>query len=99
MELSDLGTVRISVEGTGRGPVFVGIARQRDVDAYLAGVSHAQIRNVSLAPFSVAYRYERGERRPVPPAERDIWVASGVRRRRRRPSTGRRGPGSGRWWS
>ncbi len=76
VELSDLGTARISAEGTGEGRVFVGIARQRDVDAYLAGVSHAQIRNVSLAPFSVSYRYERGERRPVPPAERDIWVAS-----------------------
>ena len=76
VELADLGTVRVSAEGTGEDRVFVGIARQRDVAAYLAGVSHAQIRDVRLAPFSVSYRYEQGDRRPVPPGQRDIWVAS-----------------------
>jgi hypothetical protein len=75
-DLGDLATLRLRVEGTGRQPVFVGIASQRDVDAYLASVSHAQIDNIRTNPFSVDYRYQDGPDRPSPPGRGDIWVAS-----------------------
>jgi hypothetical protein len=79
VDLGDLGTVRVSAEdtdGTEGGRVFVGIARQSDVDRYLAGVSHAQVRDIWVAPFSVSYRFEPGDRRPAPPGSVDIWAAS-----------------------
>jgi len=74
--LGDLATIRIRADRTGPGRVFVGIARQRDVDAYLAGVGHAQIEQLRLAPFSVDYSYRDGGPPPQPPGRRDIWVAS-----------------------
>jgi hypothetical protein len=76
VDLGDLGTIRIRADRTGPGAVFVGIARQRDVNAYLAGVAHAHIDQVRLAPFAVQYRYTDGRREPQPPGRQDIWVAS-----------------------
>ena len=90
--LGDLATVRIRAEGTESEPVFVGIARQRDVDAYLAGVGHARIDELSVAPFSVDYRYRDGGAPADPPTEEDFWAASasgsGPQSVRWSPSTG-----------
>lgn len=74
--LGDLATVRLRVDGTGEGPVFVGIGPSDEVDAYLEGVATAQISDLSTAPFRVDYRYQRGGPPPGPPVDEPFWVAS-----------------------
>jgi hypothetical protein len=67
-----LGRVRVRAERPGGQPVFVGIGRERDVDAYLRGVGHAEIDDVD--PPKYVTRSGGAPRRP-PTAER-FWVAS-----------------------
>jgi hypothetical protein len=67
-----LGHVRIRAEGPGGRPVFVGIGPERDVDAYLRGVAHAEVRD--LEP--VRYRVTPGGAPRRPPTAEQFWVAS-----------------------
>jgi hypothetical protein len=70
------GKVRLKVSDRGGKPVFAGIARSRDVDAYLAGSAHATLTDLDFSPFEPEYRTSGGARVPGPPAAKDIWVAS-----------------------
>ena len=70
------GKVRLKVRDRGGKPVFAGIARTSDVDAYLAGSAHATLTDVDFSPFEASYRATTGDRQPAPPAAQDIWVAS-----------------------
>ena len=70
-----LGTARIQIGGTDEAS-FVGIARERDVDRYLARSAHDELADVSFTPFDPTYRRQPGEVQPPPPAEQDFWVAS-----------------------
>jgi hypothetical protein len=76
MDTGDLGKVRLQVESRDDKPVFVGIARTNDVDDYLAGVSHTTLTDVSTTPFDADYDDHSGHRRPVAPADAQIWAAS-----------------------
>jgi hypothetical protein len=54
--------------------VFVGIARQSDLDRYLAGVAHDRV--VEIVDGVPVYRLIPGETDAAePPGEADIWVA------------------------
>lgn len=55
--------------------VFVGIGRQVDVEAYLDGVAHAEVIDVTndLEPV---YRNRTGLDSVEPPADQDFWAAS-----------------------
>lgn len=66
------GRVRIRARLTGGEPVFVGIAREDDLAAYLAGAAHDRVVDAGDA------RYERtpGTRAPARPAAQRFWVAS-----------------------
>jgi hypothetical protein len=75
-DLGDLATVRIRVSSAVEGQVFVGIGRDDDVAAYLAGVAHAEVDEVDFRPFSVSYRHVPGSDVPDPPGEQDIWIAT-----------------------
>jgi hypothetical protein len=66
-----LGEVRVSATAHG-APVFVGIARTRDVDAYLAGVGRATVTDLTGHP---AYDVRRGAAPSVLPSRAGIWVA------------------------
>lgn len=55
--------------------VFVGIARQADAEAYLAGVATARVTSFDDEP---ALRYREGAGNVRPPATADIWTASSV---------------------
>ena len=57
-------------------PVFVGIARTKDVSSYLRGTSHATLTDVDFDPFRATYRTEPGASRPAAPAGKRIWAAS-----------------------
>ncbi len=71
-----IGRTRITATSSNGKPVFVGVARERDVDAYLANVSRSQIRNLEYSPFTVEYANRAGTASPARPASRSIWAAS-----------------------
>jgi hypothetical protein len=56
-------------------PVFVGIASQQDVAAYLRNVEQDEVRALDFDPFAVRYATLAGDAAPVPPADVPIWVA------------------------
>jgi hypothetical protein len=69
-----LGRVRIRAERPGGEPVFVGIGPESEVDAYLRGVGHAEVEDLSDDP--PRYITSRGGAPPQPPAAERFWVAS-----------------------
>ena len=71
-----IGRARITASSSDGKPVFVGVARERDVDAYLANVSRSQIRNLEYGPFKVDYANRAGTASPARPGSRPIWAAS-----------------------
>jgi hypothetical protein len=71
-----IGRTRITATSSDGKPVFIGVARKRDVDAYLANVSRSQIRNLEYSPFAVDYADRAGAASPARPASRSIWAAS-----------------------
>ncbi|HSP39315.1 MAG TPA: DUF4389 domain-containing protein [Frankiaceae bacterium] len=74
--LDRLGTARIQVRARNGAPTFVGIARQSDVDRYLATTAHDQITSVSFGPFIVRYRPVPGGPAVSAPGAQTFWVAA-----------------------
>ena len=70
------GRARITASPAGGKPVFVGVALEKDVDAYLTNVSRSEIQNLDYGPFTVDYAQRAGTASPVRPASRSIWAAS-----------------------
>ncbi|HEX6460598.1 MAG TPA: DUF4389 domain-containing protein [Thermoleophilaceae bacterium] len=72
-----LGTVRVRGESLNPSrPLFIGIARRSDVQAYLARVAHADVIDVQEHPFKASYRPQPGGAPAVPPERARFWVAS-----------------------
>ena len=71
------GTIRLETMAKGGKPLFVGIARTRDVEAYLKGSAHSEVSDIDYAPFRARYDQHQGARPPGPPAEQKIWTAEG----------------------
>lgn len=71
-----IGKVRLHARSS--KPVFLGIARTADVDAYLAGTTHAVAKDVDLDPFAVTYVTHQGTGTLAPPGSRAFWAASVV---------------------
>jgi hypothetical protein len=67
-----LGRVRIRAERPGGRPVFVGIGPEREVDAYLRGVAHAEVDDLDPP----RYRTTGGGAPRRPPSAERFWVAS-----------------------
>jgi hypothetical protein len=80
-----LGTIRVTASGTVTKPIFVGIARKAQVDGYLRRVTHDQITDFDVDPFSVSSTRRPGAARPAPPTTEDFWA-----RRSRKPGRGAR---------
>ena len=68
-----LGTVRVTVEGATRQPVFLGIAPTADVNRYLHGVGRAELTDFSDG--TPRYDLHRGGSPAAPPGARRFWVA------------------------
>jgi hypothetical protein len=71
-----LGKVRVKADPAGGKPLFVGIARTRDVDSYLSGVAHTTLTDLDYAPFKASYDDHSGVARAAAPGGRRIWAAS-----------------------
>jgi hypothetical protein len=72
-----LGTVRI--RATSDDPakaVFIGLAPARDVDAYLDGVGHADVRDIDVDPARVEYTDHAGGAPEAGPADQSFWDSS-----------------------
>ena len=68
--------VRLRVSAASEEPVFVGIARTADVDAYLAGVAHAQVTDVD-DEWTPRYANVPGNGVvATAPSDEDFWVAA-----------------------
>jgi hypothetical protein len=81
VDSGDAGKGRLQVTSKTGKPMFVGIARTRDVDAYLEGVAHTTVTDVDYGPFGghfdADYRYHGARRTTAePPARQRIWTAS-----------------------
>ena len=77
LEADRYGTIRLETIAKGGKPLFVGVARTRDVDAYLKGSAHSELSDIDYAPFRARYDQHEGARPPGPPADRRIWAARG----------------------
>jgi hypothetical protein len=56
--------------------IFIGIAPQADVAAYLSGVKHSELTEVRFSPFRAEYRDVSGTKPPARPADQKFWTAS-----------------------
>ncbi len=68
-----VGTTRLTADVTGETPIFLGLARTSDVRAYLAGVRHATVVDVTSAPV---LRTSGSSAPGSLPASQDFWVTS-----------------------
>jgi hypothetical protein len=76
IDYSAYGSVWLEVTPGSDKPVFVGIARARDVDAYLSGTSRDVVADVDFSPFRVDYDREPGKGRPTTPASQLPWLTA-----------------------
>ena len=70
------GHVRLQATPAGDGEIFVGIARTKDVERYLAGTPHATVTDLETSPFRADIETVAGARAPAVPASQGIWAAS-----------------------
>jgi hypothetical protein len=72
----ELARIRVTATSANGRPVFVGIARERDVKAYLSNVSYSKLTNLDVDPFRPEYAAVSGNAQPAAPAAQNIWAAS-----------------------
>jgi hypothetical protein len=70
------GKVRVKVTSNEDKPAFVGIARTSEVDAYLAGTSHAIVDDIDSSQFATDYRTIDGDSAPRSPVSQRFWDSS-----------------------
>ena len=71
-----LGAMRVTATGTPGKPVFVGIARPRDIDRYLHDIEYDKVTDLELSPFSLSTERHPGNARVGNPAAQTFWKAS-----------------------
>jgi hypothetical protein len=76
MDAGKFAHVRIGGASADGRPIFIGIARQRDVRSYLTGVPHAKLTDFGVDPFKARYQRVGGAETPTAPGSRHFWVAS-----------------------
>ena len=70
-----LGTARLEVTGTAANAVFVGVAAEADVQAYLGGVERTVVDGLGFdAPPTASDQLPGGEP-SGPPTQQDFWIA------------------------
>ncbi len=73
---SGLGATTITINARSSGqPIFLGVARSSDVDAYLDGIAHEEVRDINLSPYRVRTTLRDGLPVAEPPSDQTFWVA------------------------
>jgi len=72
----DIARIRLEANAASGKAVFIGIAPAADVNGYLAGVAHTEVRGIDGNPLRVRYGEIAGSARPAPPGSQRFWVAS-----------------------
>ena len=74
-----LGDAKVEVRAPDGAQVFVGLARTRDVTAYLSGVAHSTVVDATPAGDRMpTYRYHAGGLPTDPPDQVDFWTTSRI---------------------
>jgi hypothetical protein len=81
-EWSDFFTLK--VEGSsndGAGGIFLGVARDADIDSYLNGVEYDEISRLTIhhddaAPYNIEFTKKHGSSIPANPATQTFWIVS-----------------------
>jgi uncharacterized membrane protein len=76
-DLGDLVTFK--VEGSNNDPskqIFIGVATESDLDAYLNGVEYDEMTNLHIYPYSVDYQNHPGSIVPGAPTSQTFWTES-----------------------
>lgn len=71
--------VTVKLTGSNNDPsknVFVGIARESDVNTYFSGVEYDEVTNFRYVPFDVTYTTHPGDAVPADPVSQTFWVVS-----------------------
>jgi hypothetical protein len=71
-----LGRLRIGVDSTTATPIFIGIARTDDVEAYLGNVAHEEVDETELGLFGVVYSAKSGGAPASAPTAQSFGVAT-----------------------
>jgi hypothetical protein len=74
LEVTGLGDIRITATGSGR--YFLGVARQADVDRWLAGTAYDQLDNPYADGGPVLRRHSGEPAALAPPTDQTFWLAS-----------------------
>jgi hypothetical protein len=72
----EAGLVRLRIAATSSDaakPLFIGIARTKDITRYLALVQHDELRNISFDPFKIDYRRLGTGAPQAPPSRLSFW--------------------------
>jgi hypothetical protein len=72
---SRLGTIRVQATGSASRPVFVGVAKTSQIDAYLRGVAQDELTDFEIDPFSVDYERHPGSATPATPDSQAFWAS------------------------
>ena len=72
-----LGEIQVRAQGRSSDiPLFVGIATESDVTAYLSGVQVDRVTDIRAFPFSASYLSQGSAAPTALPGNEDFWVAS-----------------------
>ncbi len=75
-DFTPLDAIRVTVTSQGSTPLFLGVARQSDVDAWLSGTAHDRLTGI-YGMRRAQYQRDAGSVRAVtPPAEQTFWLDS-----------------------
>jgi hypothetical protein len=71
---TDLGDTKLRVAARSSNEVFLGVAAASDVDRYLGGVEHDEIRDLEISPYRVDTIRRDGLSVVTPPTEQTFWL-------------------------
>ena len=81
-EWSDFFTLKIGGSSNdSAGGIFLGVAREADIDSYLSGVEYDEISRLTIhhddaAPYDIEFTRKHGNSTPVEPATQTFWLVS-----------------------